>query len=73
MLTWVTNSMVHQVRGYLGEAYGGVDGKRSDNFDLALEILGLKGTSTTAGIDFGFTNTYNGMIDRAPKHLHCTR
>lgn len=53
--------------GYLGEAYGGVDGKRSDNFDLALEVLGLKGTSTTAGIDFGFTNTYNGMIDRAPK------
>lgn len=53
-------------QGYLGEAYGGVDGKRSDNFDLALEILGLKGTSTTAGIDFGFTNTYNGMIDRAP-------
>ena len=52
--------------GYLGEAYGGVDGKRSDNFDLALEVLGLKGTSTTAGIDFGFTNTYNGMIDRAP-------
>lgn len=53
-------------KGYLGEAYGGVDGKRSDNFDLALEVLGLKGTSTTAGIDFGFTNTYNGMIDRAP-------
>lgn len=53
-------------QGYLGEAYGGVDGKRSDNFDLALEVLGLKGTSTTAGIDFGFTNTYNGMIDRAP-------
>lgn len=53
--------------GYLGEAYGGVDGKRSDNFDLALEVLGLKGTSTTAGIDFGFTNTYNGMIDRAPR------
>lgn len=52
--------------GYLGEAYGGVDGKRSDNFALALEVLGLKGTSTTAGIDFGFTNTYNGMIDRAP-------
>ena len=50
-------------QGYLGEAYGGVDGKRSD---LALEVLGLKGTSTTAGIDFGFTNTYNGMIDRAP-------
>lgn len=53
-------------QGYLGEAYGGVDGKRSDNFDLALQVLGLKGTSTTAGIDFGFTNTYNGMIDRAP-------
>lgn len=53
-------------QGYLGEAYGGVDGKRSDNFDLALEVLGLKGTSTTAGIDFGFTDTYNGMIDRAP-------
>ena len=53
-------------KGYLGEAYGGVDGKRSENFDLALEVLGLKGTSTTAGIDFGFTNTYNGMIDRAP-------
>lgn len=53
-------------QGYLGEAYGGVDGKRSDNFDLALEVLGLKGTSTTAGIDFGFINTYNGMIDRAP-------
>lgn len=53
-------------QGYLGEAYGGVDGKRSDNFDLALEVLGLKGTSTTAGIDLGFTNTYNGMIDRAP-------
>lgn len=53
-------------QGYLGEAYGGVDGKRSDNFDLALEVLGLKGTSTTAGLDLGFTNTYNGMIDRAP-------
>lgn len=53
-------------KGYLGEASGGVDGKRSENFDLAMEVLGLKGTSTTAGIDFGFTNTYNGMIDRAP-------
>lgn len=54
-------------QGYLGEAYGGVDGKRSDNFDLALEVLGLKGTSTTAGIDFGFTDIFNGMVDRAPK------
>lgn len=54
-------------QGYLGEAYGGVDGKRSENFDLAMTVLGLKGTSTTAGIDFGFTNTYNGMVDRAPK------
>lgn len=53
--------------GYLGEAYGGVDGKRSDNFDLALEVLGLKGTSTTAGIGLGFTDIFNGMIDRAPK------
>lgn len=53
-------------QGYLGEAYGGVDGKRSDNFDLALEVLGLKGTSTTAGVDLGFTDIFNGMIDRAP-------
>lgn len=53
--------------GYLGEAYGGVDGKRSDNFDLALEVLGLKGSSTTAGIDLGFTDIFNGMVDRAPK------
>lgn len=52
--------------GYLGEAYGGVDGKRSDNFDLALEVLGLKGTSTTAGVDFGFTDIFNSMVDRAP-------
>lgn len=54
-------------QGYLGEAYGGVDGKRSDNFDLALEVLGLRGTSTTAGVDLGFTDTFNGMVDRAPK------
>lgn len=54
-------------QGYLGEAYGGVDGKRSDNFDLALEVLGLKGTSTTAGVDLGFTDIFNGMVDRAPK------
>lgn len=54
-------------KGYLGEAYGGVDGKRSDNFDLAMEVLGLKGTSTTAGVDLGFTNIFNGMVDRAPK------
>ena len=53
--------------GYLGEAYGGVDGKRSENFDLAMEVLGLKGTSTTAGVDLGFTDTFNGMVDRAPK------
>lgn len=54
-------------RGYLGEASGGVDGKFSDNFDLAMTVLGLKGTSTTAGVDLGFTGLYQGMVDRAPK------
>lgn len=54
-------------KGYLGEASGGVDGKRSENFDLAMTVLGLKGTSTTAGVDLGFTDLYNGMVDRAPK------
>lgn len=54
-------------QGYLGEAYGGVDGKRSENFDLAMTVLGLKGTSTTAGVDLGFTDIFNGMVDRAPK------
>lgn len=54
-------------QGYLGEAYGGVDGKRSDNFDLAMTVLGLKGTSTTAGVDLGFTDIYQGMVDRAPR------
>lgn len=54
-------------KGYLGEASGGVDGKRSENFDLAMEVLGLKSTSTTAGVDLGFTDTFNGMVDRAPK------
>lgn len=53
-------------QGYLGEAYGGVDGKLSENFDLALQVLGLKGSSTTAGLDLGFTDLYNGMVDRAP-------
>lgn len=54
-------------KGYLGEASGGVDGKRSENFDLAMTVLGLKGTSTTAGVDLGFTGIFNGMVDRAPK------
>lgn len=54
-------------KGYLGEASGGVDGKFSDNFDLAMTVLGLKGTSTTAGVDLGFTELYNGMVDRAPE------
>lgn len=54
-------------KGYLGEASGGVDGKRSENFDLAMTVLGLKGTSTTAGVDLGFTDTFNGMVDRAPR------
>lgn len=54
-------------QGYLGEAYGGVDGKFSDNFELAMTVLGLKGTSTTAGVDLGFTDIFNGMVDRAPK------
>lgn len=54
-------------KGYLGDAYGGVDGKFSDNFELAMEVLGLKGTSTTAGVDLGFTDIFNGMVDRAPK------
>ena len=54
-------------KGYLGEAYGGVDGKRSENFDLAMTVLGLRGTSTTAGVDLGFTDIFNGMVDRAPK------
>lgn len=54
-------------KGYLGDAYGGVDGKFSENFDLAMTVLGLKGTSTTAGVDLGFTDLYNGMVDRAPK------
>lgn len=54
-------------KGYLGDAYGGVDGKFSDNFDLAMTVLGLKGTSTTAGVDLGFTDIFNGMVDRAPK------
>ena len=54
-------------QGYLGEASGGVDGKRSENFDLAMTVLGLKGTSTTAGVDLGFMDLYQGMVDRAPK------
>lgn len=54
-------------KGYLGEASGGVDGKFSENFDLAMTVLGLKGTSTTAGVDLGFTDIYQGMVDRAPK------
>lgn len=54
-------------KGYLGEASGGVDGKFSDNFELAMTVLGLKGTSTTAGVDLGFTDIFNGMVDRAPK------
>lgn len=54
-------------KGYLGEASGGVDGKFSENFDLAMTVLGLKGTSTTAGVDLGFTDIFNGMVDRAPK------
>lgn len=54
-------------QGYLGEAYGGVDGKFSDNFELAMTVLGLKGTSTTAGVDLGFTDIYQGMVDRAPR------
>lgn len=54
-------------QGYLGDAYGGVDGKFSENFDLAMTVLGLKGTSTTAGVDLGFTDIFNGMVDRAPK------
>lgn len=54
-------------KGYLGDAYGGVDGKFSDNFELAMTVLGLKGTSTTAGVDLGFTDIFNGMVDRAPK------
>lgn len=54
-------------QGYLGEAYGGVDGKFSDNFELAMTVLGLKGTSTTAGVDLGFMDLYQGMVDRAPK------
>ena len=54
-------------KGYLGDAYGGVDGKFSENFDLAMTVLGLKGTSTTAGVDLGFTDIFNGMVDRAPK------
>ncbi|HFL3992809.1 TPA: SEC10/PgrA surface exclusion domain-containing protein [Streptococcus agalactiae] len=53
--------------GYLGEAYGGVNGKRPENFDLALEVLGLRGSASTAGIDLGFTDTFNGMVTRAPK------
>ena len=54
-------------KGYLGEASGGVDGKRSENFDLAMTVLGLKGTSTTAGVDLGFTDIHQGMVDRAPR------
>ena len=54
-------------KGYLGEASGGVDGKFSDNFELAMTVLGLKGTSTTAGVDLGFTDIYQGMVDRAPR------
>lgn len=54
-------------KGYLGDAYGGVDGKFSENFDLVMTVLGLKGTSTTAGVDLGFTDIFNGMVDRAPK------
>ena len=54
-------------QGYLGEAFGGVDGKFSDNFELAMTVLGLKGTSTTAGVDLGFTDIYQGMVDRAPR------
>lgn len=54
-------------QGYLGEAYGGVDGEGSENFELALEVLGLKGSASTAGLGFEFTDLFNGMVYRAPK------
>lgn len=54
-------------QGYLGEAYGGVDGEGSENFELALEVLGLRGSASTVGLGFEFTDIFNGMVYRAPK------
>ncbi|WP_341931784.1 SEC10/PgrA surface exclusion domain-containing protein [Streptococcus pluranimalium] len=53
-------------RGSVGEAYGGVDGERSENFELALEVLGLRGSASTVGFGFEFTDLSNGMVQKAP-------
>ncbi|WP_241154525.1 SEC10/PgrA surface exclusion domain-containing protein [Streptococcus hyointestinalis] len=54
--------------GFIGEAYGGMDGVGPKDFSAALRILGLDGSGfTTAALDFEFTEIFNGAVDRAAR------
>lgn len=50
--------------GVLGEAFGGLNGGNSNSYDTALYVLGLKGNYNSVGLDFDFTNMFNGMVDQ---------
>lgn len=53
--------------GSMGEGSGGIGGRRGNDFESALAILGLRGNSfNSVGLDFDHVNIYNGMVDRAP-------
>lgn len=50
--------------GSLGDAYGGLNGGNSGSYETALYVLGLKGNYNSVGLDFDFTNLFNGMVDQ---------
>ncbi|NQJ68819.1 SEC10/PgrA surface exclusion domain-containing protein [Streptococcus suis] len=56
--------------GSMGEVYGGMNGTRTKDFEIAMTVLGLndKGKSYNAvGVDLPFLEVFNGMIHRAPQ------
>ncbi|HFI0121022.1 TPA: SEC10/PgrA surface exclusion domain-containing protein [Streptococcus suis] len=57
--------------GSMGEAYGGMNGTRTKDFEVAMAILGLdkENQYNSVGLDFDFLQTSNNSIDRAPRTI----
>ncbi|MDW8750061.1 SEC10/PgrA surface exclusion domain-containing protein [Streptococcus suis] len=57
--------------GSMGEAYGGLNGTRTKDFEVAMAVLGLDKDNqyNSVGIDFDFLQTSNNSIDRAPRTI----
>lgn len=57
--------------GSMGEGFGGMNGTRTKDFEVAMAVLGLDKDNqyNSVGLDFDFLETSNNSIDRAPRTI----